>query len=753
MSDDLSGRNLGRYQILERLGRGGMAEVYRAYQPSLDRYVAIKVIYPHLAADEALRDRFGREARAVAALHHPNVVQVYDFDVQAGVAFMAMEFIAGPTLKAAMQSLHRRGLLPPPPLVGSIVAQIAEALAYAHDQGLVHRDVKPANVLLRRHNPTDAALNDATIDTLLHDLGPSDVVLTDFGVARILKDSVEHTAAGTILGSPAYMSPEQGRGERADRRSDIYSLGVVLFELLTGQVPFDADTPFAIVLKHTTAPLPPPRALRPDLPAGLERVLLKALAKDPADRFQDAAAFGAAVRQEANRWALGASAPQIAAAPAPAYDDRATRVVELTTATPPPIAPQPESFALPPVASPPQTQTPVAPKKRRQPLRMLVGCLLTLGLVVVVALVAFFAGGLAVFRGLSEVGAVVVPTQFQAEATAIAATIVAEGGTPPQFFSTPTAIETPTALPAVVATAIAQAEDACSATNCPDGGAALALSILDDAVAANPNNADLYAARALLMVRVDPYTYRAQIEADIAAAQTADAANAWAELARGQLAAVFAEEEDRYDEARDAFDRAVELAPNDPVARLARAEFLTQSPDYYAENSSLPAQVLADASVVLAADPANVAALVLRGMAYTESNQPGAALADFDTVLAQVPNNRAALLRRADLYHYAFEDLNAAVADYSAVLADNSNDYDALFGRLSVAIELARYADALEDALTLAAIEPADPAIPTLIGHVRLQLDAPVEALADFERACYSTRNISPRSTGAVRQP
>ncbi|NTV64294.1 MAG: serine/threonine protein kinase, partial [Oscillochloris sp.] len=338
MSDDLTGRTLGRYQVLERLGRGGMAEVYRAYQPSLDRFVAIKVIYPHLASDSELLERFGREARAVAALHHPNIVQVHDFDVQGSTAFMAMEFISGPTLKSAIQSLHRRGKLLPLPVVGQIIGQLADALGYAHEQRLIHRDVKPANVLIRRRGPADAPLSDTDLDDLLVGLGPTSVVLTDFGVARIIKDSVEHTAAGTILGSPAYMSPEQGRGERVDARSDIYSLGIVLYELLIGQVPFDADTPFAIVIKHSTAPLPPPRSLRSDLPLAVEQVLLKALAKDPAERFVDAAALGAALREATGRGsAQGMATAQLTTSRSSSDSSpslggsRETRVIEMTS--------------------------------------------------------------------------------------------------------------------------------------------------------------------------------------------------------------------------------------------------------------------------------------------------------------------------------------------------------------------------------------------------------------------------------------
>jgi len=691
MSDDLSGRTLGRYQVLERLGRGGMAEVYRAYQPGLDRFVALKAIYPHLAGDPSLLERFGREARAVAALRHPNIVQVYDFDVQAGSAFMAMEFIAGPTLKRAVYALGRRGRLLPLPVVGRIVGQLADALAYAHDQGLVHRDVKPANVLIRRSPPADAPLDDAAVERLLLALGPADVVLTDFGVARIINDSVEHTAAGTILGSPAYMSPEQGRGERVDRRSDIYSLGVVLYELLTGQLPFDADTPFAIVLKHTTAPLPPPRQLRPDLPASLERVLLKALAKDPADRFQDAAAFGAAVRELSAGATADFAVARPAPVPAPPAGSFETRLVELTAP-----APAPADGAAKPAAPEGRSPAPArAPRARRGPVRWLAGCAFTLVVAALVAVVAFFAGGAAIFRGLASSGALVVPTQFQAQATALAATIVADGGRPPAIFATPAA---PAAdLPPDVAAAIDAAAAACPDDGCSAGGGSRAVALLDAAIAGHPDSAELLVARARAHLRWDLYTFRDEIRADL--------------------------------------DRAVALAPDSPEALLARARFLAGSDSFYQDSSPDREQLIADTTALLAAEPANVAALVLRGQANYAGGQYQAAVDDFSAALAHDPSNRAALRGRGDAYRYYLDNPEAARADYDAALAAHPDDLDLREDRAIYAAERGDLATAEADLELLIAAEPADPDRHIARGFVRLALDRPDEAADDFARA------------------
>ncbi len=260
---DLSGQTLGKYQIIERLGRGGMATVYRAYQPGMDRFVAVKVMHPQYADDASFIERFRREARVVGTLRHPHIVQVIDFDVQDEEYYMVMEYVETETLKNYLQ---KHGAMPVSQAL-SVARKLADALAYAHANGMLHRDIKPANVLWSKNG---------------------EPILTDFGIAK-LAGATGLTASGAAVGTPAYMSPEAGRGEQVDERTDVYSLGVMLYEMLSGELPYDADTPYAVILKHINDPLPPLRPRVPHLPESVERIVIKALAKDKTQRYQSAA--------------------------------------------------------------------------------------------------------------------------------------------------------------------------------------------------------------------------------------------------------------------------------------------------------------------------------------------------------------------------------------------------------------------------------------------------------------------------------
>ncbi len=254
------GENVGPYRIIEQLGQGGMATVYKAYHAALDRYVALKVLHPDLSDDPTFAARFQREARLVAKLEHPHIVPVHDFAVHEKHSYLVMKFIEGETLKARLA----RGPLRSEE-INQIVESVGSALSYAHEQGILHRDVKPSNVLLAANGKT---------------------YLADFGLARIAQAGESTLSSDAIIGTPQYISPEQAIGKRdLDEGTDIYSFGVMLYEMVVGQVPFSADTPFAIIHDHIYSPLPLPRLVNPAVPVDVERVLLKALAKERVDRY------------------------------------------------------------------------------------------------------------------------------------------------------------------------------------------------------------------------------------------------------------------------------------------------------------------------------------------------------------------------------------------------------------------------------------------------------------------------------------
>ena len=267
---NLIGQSLGRYHILEQLGEGGMATVYKAFDTRLERNVAVKVILPQKQQSEKFLKRFEREAKALAQLSHPNIVKVLDYGEHEGMPYLVMEYLPGGTLK------QKLGQPIPWQEAARSLAPITRALEYAHQQKIVHRDVKPSNILLTQSG---------------------EPMLSDFGVAKILEaeETVDLTGTGVGVGTPEYMAPEQGMGKVVDYRADIYALGVVFYELVTGRKPYRADTPMAVMLKKMTDPLPRPSQFVRDLPEAVENVLLKALARQPADRYLDMSLFAEAL--------------------------------------------------------------------------------------------------------------------------------------------------------------------------------------------------------------------------------------------------------------------------------------------------------------------------------------------------------------------------------------------------------------------------------------------------------------------------
>ncbi len=284
-------QQLGKYELRERLGRGGMAEVWKAYDNQLRRFVAIKILHADLQNDPSFITRFEREAQVIASLHHPNIVQIHDFHIsrppetESTIAYMVMDYVEGETLATYIRNTSRMGRFPSPANIVNLFTPICQAIDYAHQKGMIHRDIKPANILLdKRH-------------TARNPMG--EPILTDFGIVKML-GATSSSLSGTWLGTPLYTSPEQAMGHPGNERSDVYSLGVILYEICAGVQPFRGENISAIMMQHINTMPTPPALINPNIPPAVTLVILRCLTKDPAARFSSASAIATALAEAAN---------------------------------------------------------------------------------------------------------------------------------------------------------------------------------------------------------------------------------------------------------------------------------------------------------------------------------------------------------------------------------------------------------------------------------------------------------------------
>ncbi|GHO88943.1 protein kinase domain-containing protein [Dictyobacter formicarum] len=298
-------QRLDKYELIERLGHGGVAEVWKALDTQLQRYVAIKMLHPNLREDPHFIARFQREAQLIAALHHPNIVQIHDFQIYQPstteastyfpLAYMVMDYVEGQTLAEYIYETSSVGKVPAPARIVNLFTSISLAIDYAHSKGMIHRDIKPANILLDKRN------------TARNPMG--EPILTDFGVAKLLS-SLTNTQSGVQLGTPLYISPEQAKGMQGDERSDLYSLGIILYELVTGVLPFRGDTPVEVIMQHVHATPISPTMINPNIPPALVQVIKRSIAKNPDERYASASEMTVAIAR-----ALDTPVPEILGQP------------------------------------------------------------------------------------------------------------------------------------------------------------------------------------------------------------------------------------------------------------------------------------------------------------------------------------------------------------------------------------------------------------------------------------------------------
>ena len=437
MDDPLIGSTLGSYQVISHIAQGGMARIYLALQPSLNRHIALKVLLPQFTLEQEFLQRFRREALSAARLNHPNIVHVYDAGEEHGYHYIAMEFVDGGTLEDRLEAAPGQPL--PPDFILSVMDQVCAALDYAHANGVVHRDIKPSNILLKQDGRA---------------------VLSDFGIAKAF-EGTQWVKTMSIIGTPEYMSPEQAQGQAVDHRTDIYSLGVILYQMLTGRVPFQAETPWAVIHQHIYEPLPPIQQVNPGVPAPLAQVVHQALDKEPGRRYARAGDLAMAVRStmphELPSLAREAVTSAPVSMPSPSSPPAVTPLGAATDILLPGARPQAPEVPItpPPVAEKPPVAPTTRPRRRSRVFPLLAGGVTLGGLLCCLTLSG--VGAAAAVFGLggfwSPVTRETSPTSIEATVTEVQPTASNKPGIVPAVTETPSPT-TRAQTPAVTVTAV-----------------------------------------------------------------------------------------------------------------------------------------------------------------------------------------------------------------------------------------------------------------------------------------------------------
>jgi tetratricopeptide (TPR) repeat protein len=607
---NLIGKTLGPYRVIDQIGLGGMATVYKAYQPSMDRYVALKVLSTHLSQTPAFVKRFQQEAKMIAKLEHLHILPVYDHDEEGDYLYLVMRYIEAGTLKDRLN----RGALSLED-TRRVVSQVGSALEYAHQMGVVHRDLKPSNILVDRQG---------------------DCYLTDFGIARMVEGALGMTGSN-IIGTPQYMAPEQGESARVDHRADIYAMGVVIYEMLTGRPPYDAETPFAVVLKHLTEPLPLPRNLRPNLPEEVERVMLKALAKNPADRYQSMAELVAAFDRA------------VEAAPA--------GIAQVTPAAPLAATAEPVATGSLPASS----------AWRRwlaaQPPWLLGAAVLGLIVLVVAGLilsqvpgrVEISGGQVQVILPTDTVMPTILPLPTATEAAVVIPPTITAPPTREKITATPKPTSTRVVLPTVaVSSAVEQAPALAGLVDEAVAGRnwAEALTAISEAIKLDPANPQYYLRRAFIYDAGLGQMDKAVADASMAIELAPSLVEAWktrgtASMHGGECGPALLDIEQAIALDPERFDSYVDRA--DVLRCLGRFD-----------------EAIADYGRGLALNPSSSWAYWTRGMLYEQKGDLAAALADYGQAITLQPddawastdfyNSRAGVYRALDQHRQALAD-------------------------------------------------------------------------------------------------